>query len=49
MMDGFGNFDFDIIDGYQCESLEGILAFKKKANRPKGQQGMVWTKFYVKT
>lgn len=38
MMDDFDNFDFDIIDGYQCESLEGILAFKKKANRPKDQQ-----------
>ncbi|MBR3232996.1 hypothetical protein IKF74_01790 [Candidatus Saccharibacteria bacterium] len=38
MLDDFDNFKFDIIDGYQCESLENILAFKKKANRPKDQQ-----------
>lgn len=37
----FDNFKFDIIDGYQCESLEGILAFKKKANRLKDQQDII--------
>ena len=33
------NFDegtkFDVVDGYQCESLESILAFKKRMMRPK--------------
>ncbi|MDO5451635.1 MAG: hypothetical protein Q4F56_00925 [Candidatus Saccharibacteria bacterium] len=27
--------EFDIVDGYQCETLESILAFKKKMMRPK--------------
>ncbi len=38
MMDDAENFEFDIVDGYQCETLESILAFKKKANRPKDQK-----------
>jgi hypothetical protein len=35
MMDDFDRFDFDVIDGYQCETLESILAFKKSKMRPK--------------
>lgn len=38
MMDNFDEYEFDLIDGYQCESLESILAFKKRANRPKDQK-----------
>ena len=37
MMDDFEDFEFDVVDGYQCETLESILEFKKKANRPKDQ------------
>lgn len=35
VMDDFGKADFDIVDGYQCESLESVLAFKKQMMRPK--------------
>lgn len=35
MMDDYDNFSYDIIDGYKCESLEDILAFKRKMMRPK--------------
>ena len=38
MMDDAESFEFDVIDDYQCETLESILAFKKKANRPKDQK-----------
>ena len=38
MMDDFEKFDFDVIDGYQCESLPSILEFKLKMNRPKDQK-----------
>lgn len=37
MMDDFDGTPFDIVDGYQCESLESILAFKRRVNRPKDQ------------
>jgi hypothetical protein len=37
MMDDFEKFEFDIVDGFQCETLESILAFKRRANRPKDQ------------
>lgn len=33
--DDFGEIEFDIVDGYQCEILESILAFKKEKMRPK--------------
>lgn len=33
--DDFDKFEFDVVDGYQCESLESILAFKKRMMRPK--------------
>lgn len=38
MKDDFENFEFDVVDGYQCESLESVLAFKKRKNRPKDQK-----------
>lgn len=49
MMDDFENFEFDVIDGYQCESLEGILAFKKKAHRPKDLKDIENIENYLKT
>lgn len=38
MKDDFEKFKFDLIDGFQCESLESILEFKKRVNRPKDQE-----------
>ena len=38
MKDDMERFSFDIIDGYQCESLEDILKQKKMWNRPKDQK-----------
>lgn len=35
MMDDYEHFEFDVVDGYQCETLESILAFKKRMLRPK--------------
>jgi hypothetical protein len=35
MLDDFDRIEYDIVDGYQCESLQSILAFKKRMNRPK--------------
>ena len=32
---GFEGFDFDIVEGYKCETLENILKFKRKERRPK--------------
>ena len=34
-LDDFDKFEFDVVDGYQCETLESILAFKKQKMRPK--------------
>ena len=36
-MDDTGITDFDIIDGYRCETLAGVLKFKQKLNRAKDQ------------
>ena len=35
VLDDFEGTEFDIVDGYQCESLGSILAFKKRMMRPK--------------
>ena len=37
MMDDYDNFEYDIIDGYKCETLKSILDFKLRVNRPKDQ------------
>ena len=34
-MDDFDRFEFDVVDGYQCETLESILEFKRRKMRPK--------------
>ena len=33
--DDFDSIPFDIVDGYQCQTLEAILDFKRKKGRPK--------------
>ena len=38
MMDDMERFRFDLVDGYQCETLEQILEQKRKWNRPKDQK-----------
>jgi len=35
MIDDFDKIQFDVVDGYQCESLDSILKFKRKMGRPK--------------
>ncbi|MBO7664597.1 hypothetical protein J6S46_01935 [Candidatus Saccharibacteria bacterium] len=39
--------EFDVVDGYQCESLKSILAFKKKKNRPKDQKDIAKIEEYL--
>lgn len=35
MVIGSEKLQFDLIDGFKCETLESILAFKKKLHRQK--------------
>lgn len=35
MSDNFDDYDYDIVDGFQCETLESILEFKRRKRRPK--------------
>ena len=35
MKANLADFTFDVIDGYQCETLESILALKRELMRPK--------------
>ena len=35
MLDDFDGIEFDIVDGYQCETLDSILEFKRRMKRPK--------------
>ena len=48
MMDDFDKFKFDIVEGYQCETLESILAFKKRVNRPKDLKDIKAIERYLK-
>ena len=48
MMDDFEKFDFDIVEGYQCETLESILAFKKRKHRPKDLKDIKTIEQYLK-
>ena len=43
-----GRFSFDVIDGYQCESLEDILKQKREWNRPKDWQDIKVIEEYLK-
>ena len=33
--DDFGRVEYDLVDGYQCETLESVLEFKRRMGRPK--------------
>ncbi len=48
MKDDFDNFSYDVIDGYQCETLEGILAFKRRMLRPKDIRDIAAIEAYLK-
>ena len=48
MMDSFEKFDFDIVEGYQCETLESILAFKKRKRRSKDLKDIKVIEQYLK-
>lgn len=34
-LDDYDEKDYEIVDGFQCETLQSILEFKKRLNRPK--------------
>ena len=42
------NFTRDFKDGYPVETLERILKFKKKVNRPKDQRDIIKLEEYLK-
>ena len=42
------NFTRDFKDGYPAETLERILKFKKKVNRPKDQRDIIKLEEYLK-
>lgn len=48
MMDDFDKFEYDVVDGYNCESLESILAFKKSKMRPKDIKDIEVIEEYLK-
>lgn len=49
MKDDMERFSFDIIEGYQCESLEDILKQKKEWNRPKDQKDIKNIEAYLRS
>lgn len=48
MKDDMERFHFDVIDGYQCETLEDILEQKRRWNRPKDQKDIAAIEAYLK-
>ena len=48
MMDDFDRIEYDIVDGYQCESLKSILAFKKRVHREKDLKDIENIEAYLK-
>lgn len=47
MKDDMENFRFDIIDGFQCESLDDILRQKREWNRSKDQADILAIEEYL--
>ena len=47
-MDDFDRIEYDVVDGYQCESLESILTFKKAKARPKDLKDIEVIEQYLK-
>ena len=48
MDDDMSRFRFDVIDGYQCESLEDILEQKRRWNRPKDHRDIAVIEEYLR-
>ena len=48
MVENKKNFTRDFKDGYPVETLERILKFKKKVNRPKDQRDIIKLEEYLK-
>lgn len=44
-----GERPFDIVDGFQCETLESVLAFKKSLMRPKDIKDIEIIENYLKS
>jgi hypothetical protein len=40
--------DYDIVDGYKCQTLEDILALKRKWRRPKDLKDIAIIEQYLK-
>ena len=48
MNDDMERFPYDVIDGYQCETLEDILKHKREWNRPKDKNDIEIIESYIK-
>ena len=48
VLDDYDEKEFDLVDGYQCETLESILEFKKRLRRPKDLKDIVKIKKALK-
>lgn len=49
VLDNYDSFDFDVIDGYRCESLSSILFHKRQRSRPKDLDDIRRIEFYLRS
>ena len=47
MTANLGERPFDIVDGFQCETLESVLALKRMLDRPKDQRDIAVIEAYL--
>ena len=47
MTANLGERPFDLVDGFQCETLESVLELKLRLNRPKDQRDIEVIKAYL--
>ena len=47
MTANLGKRPFDIVDGFQCETLESVLALKRRLDRPKDQRDIAVIEAYL--
>ena len=45
---GMETRNYDVVDGYCCQTLEDILALKRRLNRPKDQRDIAVIEEYLK-
>ena len=48
MTANLGSKPFELVDGYQCETLESILEFKRRALRPKDLRDIAVIEAHIK-